>query len=570
MNIKEKSFWILLLLGLLALTGIFDHSAWTPDEPRVVAISLEMSRTGNLIVPHLAGVPFLEKPPGYFMLGALFIKLFSWLFGVTGAVRFMGFLLTVGTLFFSYNLAKILYNKRTAFFTALILGTFFGFVDNTHRAIVDVGLAFFSTAAVWSFAMVFFRNRRWHCCYAALFTSGAFLCKGLIGVIFIAIAWLAMISITFYIDTKKTQRFKSLIVPHLSALLIVVAICGTWVWSLWHFGGKDLWHEWFIVNHVGRLIGTAVGKGHFNPQWYYYLKSLPYYCLPWTPALLLSLYVLVKNIKKKRLIRQDFFIAIWIILSVITLSVSETKRELYIFPMLPAFAIFIAAFFNNHLLNLPKWYIVYDKVLTILFAIVAFVAIIPFFAWKLIAPLLEHEPFFPPQILSWQFIIVVLNIGILIYYLRKKKIKNVVVHMSCLTCFAFIGMLTILPYFIEGRKNMELALKPFMERIEDIDHSQIAGWNFSETMLAGFYMYFDWSMPQLIKSDPETFASTMDIERLQKIVNGNDKVYKYVIFERPNEEVVAAIIGHKNYKVLVNRNKIKKYKRNLILIEGTK
>jgi 4-amino-4-deoxy-L-arabinose transferase-like glycosyltransferase len=119
-NIKEKSFWALLLLGLLALTGIFDHSAWTPDEPRVVAIALEMSRTGNLIVPHLAGVPFLEKPPGYFMLGALFIKLFSRLFGVVGSVRFMGFLLTVGTLFFSYHFAKIIYNKRTALFTALI------------------------------------------------------------------------------------------------------------------------------------------------------------------------------------------------------------------------------------------------------------------------------------------------------------------------------------------------------------------------------------------------------------------------------------------------------------------
>ncbi len=443
-----------------------------------------------------------------------------------------------------------------------------GFIDNTHRAIVDVGLAFFTISAVWAFAMVFFQNRRWHCCYAALFTSGAFLCKGLIGVIFIAVAWSAMVIITISNGKKQTQLFKSLIVPHLTALGILTAICGTWVWALWHFGGKDLWYEWFMVNHVGRLTGTAVGKGHFRPQWYYYLESLSYYIMPWTPALILSLYAFVKNIKKKKFVKQDIFILLWMVLSVIALSISETKRELYIFPILPAFAVLIAAFFHNHLLNLPKWYVIYNKVLTTILAIVTVASIIPFFAWKMIAPQLKYEPFVPPHILSWQFAVVIINIGVLIYYLKKKKVKNPVVNMSCLTCFAFIGLLTILPYFVEGRKNMELTLKPFMEEIEKIDRSQIAGWNFSETMLAGFYMYFDWSMPQLINTDPETFASEMDVEKLQNIINGKDETYKYVILEGIKEDVLSDTLGHNNYKILADRNKIKKYKRNLILIEG--
>jgi 4-amino-4-deoxy-L-arabinose transferase-like glycosyltransferase len=568
-NIKEKRFWLFLLLILLALTGIFDHAAWTPDEPRVVAISLEMSKTGNLIVPHLAGIPFLEKPPGYFMLGALSIKLFSWLLGVTGAVRFISFLFAVGTLFFSYNLAKILYNRRTALFTALILGTSIGFIDNSHRATVDVGLAFFSIAAVWAFAMVFFRNKRWYCCYAALFTSGAFLCKGLIGVIFIAIAWAAMVGIAIYIGKKQDQGFKTLIVPHLSALTILISICGIWVWSLWHFGGHDLWYEWFMVNHVGRLTGTAIGKGHFRPEWYYYLETLVHYCLPWTPALLLSIYQFIKHLIKKQCIRQDIFIGIWILLSVVALSISETKRALYILPMLPAFAIMIAEFFNQHMLDSPKWYIVFDKILTTLFIVATIAAIIPFFAWELIEKQLDYPPFNPPQIVSWQFLAVSVTIGVMIFYLTRKKEKNIVINMSCLAAFAFIAILTILPYFAEGKKNMELTLKPFIERIDIEDRAQIAGWIFSETMLSGFYMYFDWSMPQLIKSDPETFAMTMDNERLKNIINGDDPTYKYVILERTKEEDIAKILGNNNYQILVDRNKIQRYKRNLILIEGT-
>jgi hypothetical protein len=237
--------------------------------------------------------------------------------------------------------------------------------------------------------------------------------------------------------------------------------------------------------------------------------------------------------------------------------------------MLPAFAIMIAEFFNQHMLDSPKWYIVFDKILTTLFIVATIAAIIPFFAWELIEKQLDYPPFNPPQIVSWQFLAVSVTIGVMIFYLTRKKEKNIVINMSCLAAFAFIAILTILPYFAEGKKNMELTLKPFIERIDIEDRAQIAGWIFSETMLSGFYMYFDWSMPQLIKSDPETFAMTMDNERLKNIINGDDPTYKYVILERTKEEDIAKILGNNNYQILVDRNKIQRYKRNLILIEGT-
>jgi 4-amino-4-deoxy-L-arabinose transferase-like glycosyltransferase len=568
LNIKEDGFWLLLVVALLALIGIFNHSAWTPDEPRVVAISLEMSRTGNLIVPHLAGEPFLEKPPGYFMLGALSIKMFSWLFGVTGAVRFVSFLLAIGTLFFSYSLTKILYNRRIAIFATLILGTFLGFVDNTHRAIVDVGLGFFSIAAIWAFVLVFFRGKRWYCCYAALFASAAFLCKGFIGIIFIAIAWFTMVCMYIYESKKDKGNLTSLIMPHFAALVILVSICSAWMLALWHFGGKDLWYEWFMVNHVGRLTGSAAGKGHFRPEWYYYLETLSFYCLPWTPALLLSIYALIKSVLKKRCIRQDAFIGIWIVLSVIVLSISSTKRSLYIYPLLPAFAILMGTFFNNFLSSLPKWYSIYNKCFITLASIITVASVIPFFAWNIIEKQLKYTPFYPPKIISISFLSIIMTIAALIYYLRKKEYKNVVFNMSFITALAFIAILTITPYFVEGKKDMELTLKPFIDRIPIEQRSQIAGWNFSETMLSGFYMYFDWAMPQLINTDPETFAMTMDEARLRSILNGTDDEFKYVILERTKEEDIPAIVGNNNYKILVDRNKIKKYKRNLILIEG--
>jgi hypothetical protein len=55
---------VFFLFAFLLLPGI-DHGIWRPDEPLVAGICSEMARSGDYIVPHLNGTPFLEKPPLY-------------------------------------------------------------------------------------------------------------------------------------------------------------------------------------------------------------------------------------------------------------------------------------------------------------------------------------------------------------------------------------------------------------------------------------------------------------------------------------------------------------------------
>lgn len=61
---------LLLSLAIAALYPLID-----PDEGRNAEVAREMARTGDLIVPHLAGLPYLDKPPLLFALGAGAIKL---------------------------------------------------------------------------------------------------------------------------------------------------------------------------------------------------------------------------------------------------------------------------------------------------------------------------------------------------------------------------------------------------------------------------------------------------------------------------------------------------------------
>src|SRR5262245_22929228 len=46
-----------------------------PDEGRNAEVAREMAESGDLVIPHLAGMPYLDKPPGLFWAGAAAIRM---------------------------------------------------------------------------------------------------------------------------------------------------------------------------------------------------------------------------------------------------------------------------------------------------------------------------------------------------------------------------------------------------------------------------------------------------------------------------------------------------------------
>jgi len=56
------------------LIGIFHRGLWTPDEPREADIAWRMSQQSDRTLPHLADMPFLEKPPLSYWLSAASIE----------------------------------------------------------------------------------------------------------------------------------------------------------------------------------------------------------------------------------------------------------------------------------------------------------------------------------------------------------------------------------------------------------------------------------------------------------------------------------------------------------------
>src|SRR5262249_758576 len=56
---------LLACVAVVILAGQAGREWLAADELREVEVAREMRASGDVLVPHLAGLPFVEKPPGF-------------------------------------------------------------------------------------------------------------------------------------------------------------------------------------------------------------------------------------------------------------------------------------------------------------------------------------------------------------------------------------------------------------------------------------------------------------------------------------------------------------------------
>jgi hypothetical protein len=72
-----KSVLLCFLCACWVLPGLFNHEPWKADEPYSFGMVYHILQTGDWVVPTVAGEPFMEKPPLYYVTAAFFARLFS-------------------------------------------------------------------------------------------------------------------------------------------------------------------------------------------------------------------------------------------------------------------------------------------------------------------------------------------------------------------------------------------------------------------------------------------------------------------------------------------------------------
>lgn len=362
--------WLVAAALLITLAGLGFHDLWTPDEPREAAIALAMSRGGDGIIPHLASAPFVEKPPLYYDLAALWLRVSPFAAPNAGWLRLTSAFFALGTLAMTWLLARSLLGHAVAPLAVLVLATLPGFVHVSHWLLTDGALMFFVTAALAALAAAYRGGRLALLPLAGALAAGAFLTKGLIGPVFIALGGLPLLLLSkpwqqgrqtrvewrgpsgeamdtsalphapsaSHPSSSPIHLLSSVIVFHIAALVTFALPVAAWALAFWERGGRALFMEWFWTNHFGRFSGAAAQLGHINGP-LFYLGALPLYILPWLPPVA---WLLWRALRQRALWRELAMPLAWGLGGTLLLSLSATKREIYLAPLLPAFALLVA------------------------------------------------------------------------------------------------------------------------------------------------------------------------------------------------------------------------------------
>lgn len=314
---------VMALMGLFFYGGLGGYGLLNNNEGLYAEIAREMVQSSDYVLPHLNGVPYIEKPPLLYWLVVLSFKVFgvsAWAarlvpatFGMLTCMTLMWFCRRIGR----YCLGNV---------AAVLLASSCGFIVFSRMVFFDGGLTFFLTLSALTFYRFFETgDRRYVRVFYGSLALGILMkglvilvLMGMIVVIFCAIS--RRISyVTYMLDPWGIVGFLALVVP-------------------WHVmaSGRDPGFMWFyfVNEHIMRFLDQRIPRDYYRGPLYYYIHRFLGYILPWT----FILPVLRSRDSPSPLKR---FLWVWFLTLFVFFSVSKAKANYYMMVAMPPAVLWI-------------------------------------------------------------------------------------------------------------------------------------------------------------------------------------------------------------------------------------
>ncbi len=333
-NEKYYPFFLVLLGAVLYLTGLGGRDFWAPVEPRYAEIARVMFMKGEWIVPTVNGALYTDKPILFFWLVLIFSKLAGSVNEWT--VRLPAVLGALGAVLTTYKLGKDFFGPKIGFMAAVVLATSVRVILEARWAHVDMLFAFlFLLSMLFAARAILVKENRNEMVAAYVFMALATLTKGLIGVVLPA-----LVLVSFVVVRRDWRLLAEARLPLGIPLFLLVA--APWFYLVNQATGGKWLGDFIYIHHVRRFTDPL---GHREP-FYYYFTTLPVDLLPWTIFALPALFA-YKPSKKLFAEPTSLFFTLWFFVIFIFFSLSDSKRDLYLLPLLPVAALFIAIYFED-------------------------------------------------------------------------------------------------------------------------------------------------------------------------------------------------------------------------------
>ena len=316
--------WLILLLALAALALGWDLGGGRlldPDEGRNAEVAREMATTHDYVVPHLDGLPYLDKPVLYFAAAAAAMQLLG---PQELAARLPAYLATLATIALVVWFARRRFGADAGWLAGLVLATMPMVLAYARTTIFDSTLSLCTTAAVIAFA-----EERQVLAWAAIGAGG--LTKGPIAIL-IPLA----VVVPHALLTARPLRG---LVP-LRGLLVFALVAFPWFLAVTTRIPQFPYYA-FVRETLQRVTTTSF---HRTAPFWYYLPIIPVAAFPWViPALARLGGGRVRWAWEARRVndsaRDALLLGCWMVGPLVFFTFNQSKLPQYVLPLMPAFAL---------------------------------------------------------------------------------------------------------------------------------------------------------------------------------------------------------------------------------------
>jgi 4-amino-4-deoxy-L-arabinose transferase-like glycosyltransferase len=358
-NVFMMQYWkVCLPIGgilLVYIVGMF-LDIMDIDAAQYASISLEMSKNNSFLEVLHRGEDYLDKPPLLFWVSALVFKLI----GVNNfTYRIIPVLVCLIGIFSTYRLAKLYYQPKVAFLSALLCASSFSVFLMNHDVRTDTMLMGWTIYAIWQIAEYIALKQYKNLILGFLGIGLAMLSKGPIGLMVPVLAF----SVHFML-TKQFRlffRWQWLLGLFIIGLVLLPMCIGL-------YQQFDLQPEkviegqkntsglyfYFWKQSFGRLTGENVWQDDSDP--FFFVHTYIWTVLPWGLLVFFAFYDLTKQVITSLFIKIDntqypmphvqkeYLTFGGFLLPFIALSMSQYKLPHYINIIIPFSSIFTARY----------------------------------------------------------------------------------------------------------------------------------------------------------------------------------------------------------------------------------
>lgn len=326
-------FVLLLIASVSLAAGIGLRQPSPPDEPRFALAAKAMVESGDWLVPHRGRELYAEKPPVFMWAqAASYQAVRNW------DVAFLvpSLLAALGTLWLTYDLARRLWGADAALFAAGALFVCVQFGLQAKRAQIDMVLVFLTTLSLWGLLRHLLRGPAWGALCVGAIAAG-------VGTVTKGVGFLPLLVLVPWAVARRWPTASPVTPGGWRWLLVPVGfLAGAAVWLgplLTTLAASD---DPGLRAYAAELFFKQTGERytnawhHIRPAWYY-LQTI---ATLWLPLALLLPWLAPGWWRQLRDRAPETFVLLgWCLLVFLFFSASPGKREVYVFPILPALCI---------------------------------------------------------------------------------------------------------------------------------------------------------------------------------------------------------------------------------------